>query len=286
MPDPVLKEEPLQFGDGGRLFGILTIPNTPPGPASELPVFVFLTAGFLHRVGPLRLHVRLARELARMGFSSLRVDMAGTGDTPPRPALMSYQQSVRADFKGIVDVLDSRLGRPSFVLVGLCSGADNAIMLAVKEPRIVGMVLLDSICFPEAGFRAREIFQKYASPARYVAWAKHRFKALTGPPAERKEPVDPQEWRQWRELPTLEELRVAFESIRERNGRVMSVFTGQALQYYNRAGQLGRVLNVEGYRKFCTERFWPEAEHTYNLEVHRRRLMDEIKTWAGAYTRS
>ncbi len=284
MSDHVLKEEPLQFGEGGRLFGILTLPNTAPGQGPELPVFVFLTAGFLHRVGPLRLHVRLARELAEMGFSSLRVDLAGTGDTPPRPASMSYQQSVVADFKGIVDVLDSRLGRPSFVLAGLCSGADNAIMLAMREPRVVGMVLLDSICFPDPGFRAREIFQKCSNPARYLSWLKHRFEALSGAPV--AERIDPEGWRHWRELPTLEELRAAFNSIRSRGGRVLSVFTGQTLQYYNRTGQLGQVLNVDGYREFCAERFWPEVEHTYSLEVHRRRLVAEIKTWAGGFIRT
>ncbi len=283
MPDHVLKEEPLQFGEGGRLFGILTVPSTPPRHAPDLPVFVLLTAGFLHRVGPLRLHVRLARELAGMGFSSLRVDLAGTGDTAPRPASMSYQRSVVEDFKGIVDVLDSRLGRPSFVLAGLCSGADNAVMLALREPRVVGMVLLDSICFPDPGFRAREIFQKYTDPARYLSWLKHRFEAFTGaPPAER---IDPEAWRQWRELPTLEELRAAFESIRSRGGRVFSVFTSQALEFYNRTGQLGQVLKVEGYRDFCVECFWPEVEHTFSLEVHRRKLVAEIKTWAGGFIR-
>ena len=69
MPHPILTEEPLQFGAGGRLFGILTTPSEPRRNAQELPVFVFLTAGLLHRVGPYRLHVRLGRELAQMGFS-------------------------------------------------------------------------------------------------------------------------------------------------------------------------------------------------------------------------
>ena len=97
MSDPVLTEEPLQFGEGGRLFGILTLPGMPPRRAQELPVFVFLSAGLLHRVGPHGLHVRLGRELAQMGFSSLRVDLAGTGDSPPHPGL-TYPQSVALDF--------------------------------------------------------------------------------------------------------------------------------------------------------------------------------------------
>ena len=73
MPDRFLTEEPLQFGQGGRLFGILTLSSMPSNNAKELPVFVFLSAGLLHRVGPYGLHVRLGRALAQMGFSSLRV---------------------------------------------------------------------------------------------------------------------------------------------------------------------------------------------------------------------
>jgi pimeloyl-ACP methyl ester carboxylesterase len=284
MPDHVLTEEPLQFGEGGRLFGILTLPSMPPRNAQELPVFVFLSAGLLHRVGPYRLHVSLGRELAQMGFASLCVDLAGMGDSPPRPGLTS-QQSVAADFEEILGVLESRLGRLPLVLAGLCTGANNAIRLTLKEPRVVGMVLLDPICFPDRYFRARVVVAKYTNPARYIAWLKRCFKALTRPRGEKQEDDNSADALTLQDLPTREQLRAAFESIREREGRVLSVFTQAALQYYNQAGQLGRVLGVDGYQHFCTELFWPQAQHTYTLELHRRRLMEEIKIWAGNYIR-
>src|SRR5690349_11887341 len=125
MSNGYLSEEPLRFGCGGRMFGILTLPAKIACVERNLPVFVFLSAGLLHRVGPFRLHVRLARELARMGFTSLRVDLAGTGDSPTRFGFTS-QQSVFADFDEILTVLDARLRSFSLILAGLCSGADNA----------------------------------------------------------------------------------------------------------------------------------------------------------------
>jgi len=284
MPDHVLTEEPLQFGEGGRLFGILTTPSDPRRNAQELPVFVFLTAGLLHRVGPYRLHVRLGRELAQMGFSSLRVDLAGMGDSPPHPGL-TYRESIAADFAEILSVLESRLGRPPLVLAGLCTGADNATSLALREPRVVGMVLLDPICYPDRGFRARVLIAKYGNPHRYLAWVKRRFKALARPSVTKPQDeasVDPLALR---DLPTREQLREAFELISERGGCVFSVFTDYARGYYNKSGQLGRSLGVNGYKEFCTEFYWPETLHTYWLELHRRRLMEEIKTWAGHYLR-
>jgi hypothetical protein len=296
MSDLVLTEEPLQFGEGGRLFGILTLPSRSRRRAQELPVFVFLSAGLLHRVGPHGLHVRLSRELAQMGFSSLRVDLAGTGDSPPHPGL-TYPQSVALDFGEISRVLESRLGRLPLVLAGLCSGAHNAIRLTPEEPRVVGMVLLDPICFPDRCFRARVLLARYGNPARYIAWLTRHFKALTMPCEGQQEEDDSvnelsadanlisEQTRATWGVPNREQLRAAFQSIREREGRVISVFTRVALEYYNQTGQLGRVLGVEGYKQFCTEMFWPQADHTFILEPHRGRLIEVVKSWAAGYIR-
>lgn len=294
MPDPVVVEEPLQFGEGGRLFGILTLPKMPTRSAQELPIFVFLNAGLLHRVGPARLYVRLIRELARLGIKSFRVDLAGTGDSPRRPGL-TYPESVAADFREISAVLESRLGDPRIVLAGLCSGAHNAVRLTAVEPRVVGMVLLDPYCFPDVGFRARAVAFKYLNPARYIAWLKRRFKSLTTPHSREHDSADvltPDANLPWEQVraawgvPNLEQLRLAFQSIGQRGGQVISIFTQGALDYYNNKGQLGQVLGVEGYDQFCTELFWPSVEHTYTLELHRRQLVDVLKTWASGYLAS
>src|SRR5207249_3510892 len=119
--------------------------------------------------------------------------------------------------------------------------------------------------------------------ARYVRWLSNRVKMLTAPLREIEEQFDPLILR---DPPTRAQLRAAFESIREREGRVLSVFTQYALSYYNQAGQLGRVVGVEGYQQFGTEVFWPQAEHTYALELHRRRLIEVVKSWAGGFIRS
>jgi hypothetical protein len=235
----------------------------------------------MHRVGPHRLHVRLARELGQVGFTSLRVDLAGRGDSAPRADFMNHH-SVAADFAEILSVLDSRLGRSPIILGGLCSGADNAIMLTLNDPRVVGMVLLDPICFPDNGlwgFRTREIAAKYTNVAEFIAWLKRRLKVLARPGTNNQRhdtSVDPPAlWNP----PTRIQLQAAFESIRERKGRVLSVFTGVARDY-NQTGQLCRVLGLPDYGRFCTELFWPGTDHTFSLEVNRRRLIHAIKTWA------
>jgi pimeloyl-ACP methyl ester carboxylesterase len=279
-----MMEEPLQFGEGGRLFGILTRPDEAKANASTI---VLLNAGFLHRMGPHRLHVSLARRFAAHGMHSLRVDLGGRGDSLA-PAGISYPESVAADFAEILDLLSTEIGTSPIVVVGLCSGADNAIRLAPDNPQITGMVLLDPVCEKDEGFAwraarfaAREFAAKASRLSSYAPALKRRVDALalqaSGLEESEAATFDALELRGH---PTPNETRLAFQAIRERHGRVLSVFTTYALLYYNQEGQMGRVLGIDGYDDFASEIFWPEMRHTYPLETHRLRLIDEIEAWA------
>lgn len=279
MPHTSLIEESVHFGEGGRLSGILTFPSSSLPDRQALPWFVFFNSGLLHRVGPNRLYVRLARMLAQSGFGSLRIDQAGKGESPPRAGLTS-NASVATDYDEILRSLDSRLGRVPLVLGGLCAGADDAIRLAPRDSRAVGLLLLDPVCFPDAGFAARSAVMTYARAGSYAAWLKRRFKGQARRPATNTSKVDPLIYRN---ASTLEELRAAFAAMRERRGRALSVFTEYALRYYNQPGQLARVANVEGVDDLCTEVLWPETEHIYPLDMHRRRLMETVRTWAVGF---
>ncbi|MFN0008800.1 MAG: alpha/beta fold hydrolase [Planctomycetota bacterium] len=285
VPDRALIEEPLQFGSGGRLFGILTHPQSPAAGARELPTFLLLNSGFLHRVGPSRLYVRLARSLAARGFTSVRIDLSGRGDSTRRTGV-THEQSVVDDYAEVAQLLEARFGAVTFVLGGLCAGADNAIRLSIRDERIVGMLLLDPICFPDDGFKSRARAMKYSNPARYGVWLRRRLERLFAPPIDPDDDelywasVDPLSLR---DLPNREEMRAAFQAILERDGRVLSTFSGYSLSYYNQVGQLRRVLELNDPEERCTEMFWPEADHTYPLESHRRRLIACVETWANGY---
>ena len=117
-------ERVLRLGSEGHLVAIAT---DPPAPLAA-PGVIFLNAGVLHRVGPHRLHVLLARRLAAAGFAAVRMDLSGIGDSSPVPSGMSFRASSVADVRAAMDGLGSDDGTGArFVLFGLCSGADNAL---------------------------------------------------------------------------------------------------------------------------------------------------------------
>ena len=279
MSDHVLTEEPLQFGQSGRLFGILTQPNKLAHDEQELPIFVFLSSGLTHRAGPRRLYVRLARKLAEIGFASLRVDLAGKGDSFPRHHLTA-EQSLMEDFEDIISVLEARQDHIQLIVCGLCSGADDAIRVTPKDPRVVGMVLLDPVCDRDDGFKMRDVVRRYTQFARYQRKLKTMLSGLVKSSIEMEPSPDHLDMRNF---PSHQPLLEAFLLIHQRKGRVFSMFTSYAEEYYNQRGQMGRVLGLDDYQDYCTEHYWSGASHTYSLELHRAKLIEEIKTWAAGY---
>jgi len=154
-----VRERLCRFGPDRHLFGILSEPSHPGlgrphagvgsgrGPLSPATV-VLLNAGSIHNVGPHRLYVRLARELALRGHPVLRLDLEGIGDSVLRgPSLASgdrarpappatcpevpgrenhpYSPTAMRDLDAALGYLRRDHGCERFVVMGLCSGAYN-----------------------------------------------------------------------------------------------------------------------------------------------------------------
>ena len=143
-----LTEMPLLFGERQRLVGVLTEPSE--SSVSDRPFFIFLNVGANHRVGPQRMNVELARELASMGYSAFRMDAAGLGDSQAAPGVREnriYTKDAIADVQAAMALLGEVRKAARFVLIGLCSGAYLAYHTAALDPRVVGQVLLSPYAF-------------------------------------------------------------------------------------------------------------------------------------------
>ena len=124
-----IEEELCHFGEAGHLFGILARPLR----ATDKPAIVMLNAGSIHHVGPHRLYVRLARQLAQEGYPVLRIDHEGLGDsvrrTPGREN-HPYPPTAMDDTRAAIAFLRDQHGHRRFYLMGLCSGAHTAFHAA------------------------------------------------------------------------------------------------------------------------------------------------------------
>ena len=135
-------EVPLKFGAGARLFGILCRPARP---LPAAPIVIMVNTGRTPHTGDGRFYVTLARALARRGVASLRMDVAGLGDSDSDPRLgrtRLHDVSSCADISAAIDQLAS-LGWRSFALVGVCSGAFLAFQTALLDARVSSVNLIN-----------------------------------------------------------------------------------------------------------------------------------------------
>src|SRR5262249_41153333 len=142
-----MREKAFLFGKHRSLFGISTDPD-PRTTAAGRPAVILLNAGVVHRIGPHRCSVRIARRLAAGGFPALRFDLAGIGDSAPRRDALSFAEGAVSDVVEAMDHLQKTRGARSFVLMGLCAGAVNAYETARRDARVAGALMIDGYAYP------------------------------------------------------------------------------------------------------------------------------------------
>jgi pimeloyl-ACP methyl ester carboxylesterase len=143
QPTSALTEEVLLFGqDEANLVGIIT---DPPEDRRDpnLPAVILLNPGLIHRVGPHRLYVKLARALAEQGHVVLRFDLSGIGESRPRAEIVAGGYDAVLDTFDAMSWLHWVRGAKGFILMGHCSGGWHSLLAAHEAPTVYGVVAMD-----------------------------------------------------------------------------------------------------------------------------------------------
>jgi hypothetical protein len=174
----VFVEKAVRFGENDSLAGILCLPRGEPD-----STVLILNTGANYHIGCGRSAVVTARELARSGVASLRMDGLGIGDSAvveggPRSTL--YREERAVDVSAALDLLDRR-GLTDVVLLGVCSGATLAVFAGLRDARVGRMILGNIQIFSQrddetleerltTGFGATSTYVSKAMSAR--SWAR------------------------------------------------------------------------------------------------------------------
>ena len=173
------KERIVRFAPDKSRFGILSGPAVTPDPS--LPIVLIANSGSNHRVGPSRLYVLIARELAKYGFRSLRFDIRGLGDSNTPGSNNENEEYINESNDEILMAMQTfgdSYKDNKYVLMGLCSGAYFSFIAALKMKDVQ---IIDSILINPLTFHWFEGMEYDASPAKnfsYWSWYK---KAIRDP---------------------------------------------------------------------------------------------------------
>jgi alpha/beta superfamily hydrolase len=269
------RESVLTFGPEGKLVGILTEP-TERGADSDVAMVV-LNAGIVHRVGPNRLHVRMARTVAREGLTVLRFDLAGIGDSEELGTAESVDEQCLTSIAAALDMLEAR-GISRFVLFGVCSGAEYAFRHAVRDDRVSAIAGADpptmersakSYLVQAASVLVRPVVWYHMVTGRYGLM--RRLRALRGPreaTSRRRAAL-----RRW--------IRAGLVTLVSRPARLLLIVTGTGGRRYNYPTQLFDLFPGAGLERVVTVTLLPKASHTFQGEADRRELLRELLAWLG-----
>ncbi len=145
-----LRESAVRFSEQPDLFGIVCEPVV--ATSNELPLVVLLNAGSSYRIGPGRLYVFLARQLAAQGFRTVRLDLCSLGDSVSSDSTHENDPHPATAFRDVdlvLKQLQQRYGATKIVLMGLCSGAYAAFQSAaqIQNPALVESILINPLTF-------------------------------------------------------------------------------------------------------------------------------------------
>ena len=279
---PRLSERAIQYGLSSNLNGILTRP--PSKTETNQPCLVVLNAGILHKAGPNRLHVRLARAAAQCGFPTFRFDFAGVGDSPPRGDGRPLAEGVLVDIAETLDLLEARLGASRFILAGLCSGADNSLRAARTDSRVVGAALLDPTVHRTPRWYLNHYLPRLRNRERinqFFSLENANLKTISANLQQKFRPGSenerPELFRTG--LSDKQDIAQHIEDALRRDCHLFYGFTGGWKDYYNYPGQLMDLYPNLSRPDLIHVRHYPETSHTFKTDEDRNRLIRDLTDW-------
>lgn len=269
-------EKLISFGPGGTLHGILTEPRA--GQRVEgAPAVLTWNVGLHHHIGPHRFFVDLSRALAEAGFSTLRFDVSGLGDSEAsRDEARPDPDRAIADVRAAMAVLRAERGFQRFVPIGFCSSVDAAHAIGVTDHDMAGVIYLEGY-----GIRTRGFYLHY--PKRFLErnrWERLlrvKYPKLFGSEAAAADRTLERERVYVREYPTQAKLSRDIREMLARGVRLLLVYVGGDTDYAY-PGQFFEMIGGKppGHAEVV---FYRDADHTFFLEHDRRKVIARVASW-------
>jgi hypothetical protein len=263
------------FGPEHALAGIVTEPSSSSRRVGS-PALLLANVGMHHRVGPYRLFVDLARRLAELGFTTMRFDLSGLGDSASYAGAGGDEARWTEDMKSAMSLLQEKHGARTFVVLGLCSGVDPAHAIALADPRIRGAIFVDGHAFFTRMHYVHRYVLRAANPRAWELFLKRRVPGLFGLKEETPaagnlafaRPPMPRA-RFIRELGRLIEQQVP----------LLFAFTGEQNHVFSHPEQFHEMVRPLASRGRVDVAVYPRADHTLSMPEDRRAFVNAIARW-------
>jgi pimeloyl-ACP methyl ester carboxylesterase len=272
-----MKESTLQFGHERGLTGTVCQPSAD---AAATGVILF-NAGVIHRIGPHRLNVRMARRLAAHGIPSIRFDLAGQGDSARDERFTSAAELIFASARAAMDALQSATGVQRILVFGFCSGAYHAFRFAERDTRIGGLIMFDAFAYPTWRSVAYRIYLRIRQRGLYATLGAvlGRLRRLArGACAAAGADVEDADITRG-SLPARRDFARRANALAAQGIALHFIFAGQSHDYYNYAGQFRDSLRGYSLDPRISHAYFPDMDHLVTALDDQAALIDHVCAW-------
>ncbi len=277
-----MDELACSFGTESALVGVYTQTEMLNGNQDNRPVVLLLNSGLLSNVGPYRLYVRLARHFSSIGFNTFRFDISGIGDSERRSDDLARDKQQVEDVQAAMDYLQREFKRQNFVVMGICTGADNAHRAMLADTRIVGAVGIDGYYFKTPRYYFNDLKnQKIPKLLQKRAWKSKLSTIKARIDKFRKKPTIPNfesitipfRWT----VPDREQTALEYQSFIDRGASNLCIFTGS--WPYNYQNQHSDAFPEITFGDNMQILYLEDADHVFPLSQDRKLLTKSISDW-------
>ncbi len=268
-----MKERVVQFDENNRLAGIACYAK---GARENTPIVIFPNAGIVHRIGPNRLHVKLARDFSEIGCHSLRFDLSGLGESAAGQVGISYEGQAVRDIKQAIDHAYQLFGIGPIILSGICSGADYAYQAALHDDRIKGVILLDPHAYRNKSAQFSDLAKRAQDPER---WKRAAQRLVSPSSQEDNSIVEPESDENDRATPSREKFGADIEQIAKQGTELMSIYTSSVRHLINQSDQFFQTFKEFDFQNRLEVEVWPDIDHTYTEITAQSKLTKRLVMW-------
>lgn len=272
-------EKIVRFGDKKSLIGVVTEPTEK---NNSKPAFIFVNSGLIHRIGPFRVYVWASRELTNSGFTAMRIDLSGKGESPARRGGGSHKENVILDLKQAMDFLQQSRGIEQFVICGICTGADNSYVGGFNDERVMGIIPIDGYAYRTFGY-----YKNHYGPRMFKldTWARF-FKRKLGIESSQQQMENQQEQPNFEPkfrmmFPPKQEFIENMQRVVARGTKLLIIYTGGWSMFYNYENQFQDAFPELAASPLVEVSYTPRSDHTFILKYDRQNLISLLCDWAN-----
>ncbi|WP_101760231.1 hypothetical protein [Oceanicoccus sp. KOV_DT_Chl] len=277
-----MKERAVRIGKPVPLVGVISEPDQI---QPERPAVVIFNSGVMHHIGSCRLSVKMARSFAAAGHLVIRFDFSGIGDSEPRRGTDSFEVSAPKEAAEIMDYLQRKRGCKSFVLFGLCSGADAAYQTALIDDRVVAFAQIDPYCYRTFRYHVQYYASRFLVAERWKSSFKRLLAALRGEKKKQSAAEHSGIEDEYFEVPNYSRVFPPKEEVAEGLRKIIGrgvpnyvMFTGDEPDYNYKSQYLDSFKNID-FKNLLQLDYLVESNHIITDPRHQKFAVEQISAW-------